>query len=89
MKWNRHLVKRTQLYPQKITEWCGFPVGGVIRPFFFVDENYRHVTVNGKRYSDMQQDYFFDQLDILEIMEKWLQEDDTMRHTEGVIMDLF
>ena len=27
--------------------WCGFHAGSVIGPYFFVDENDRHVIVNG------------------------------------------
>ena len=34
----------------KVTVWCGFHVGGVIGPYFFVDENDRHVTVDGEHY---------------------------------------
>ena len=37
--------------------WCGFHAGGVIGPYFFVDENDRHVTVNGERYRTMLEDY--------------------------------
>ena len=50
---NPNVLFETPLQPQKVTVWCGFHAGGVIRPYFFVDENDRHVTVNGKRYRAM------------------------------------
>ena len=47
---NSHVLQGTTFHPQKVTVWCGFHVGGVIGPYFFVDENDRHVTVNGNVY---------------------------------------
>ena len=43
--------------PQKVTVWCGFYAGGVIGPYFFVDENDRHVILNEERYRAMLEDY--------------------------------
>ena len=51
------MLLKTPLHPQKVTVWCGFHDGGVIWPYFFVDENDRHVTVNGEHYSAMLEDY--------------------------------
>jgi len=42
---------------------------------FFVDENDRHVTVNGNRYRVMLEDYFWSELDGLDISDMWLQQD--------------
>ena len=47
------------MHPQKVTVWCGFHAAGVIGPYFFVDENERHVTVNGERYRAMLEDYLW------------------------------
>ena len=41
---NPNVLLETPLHPQKVTAWCGFHAGGVIGPYFFVDENDRHVT---------------------------------------------
>ena len=54
---NPIVLLETPLHPQKVTVWCGFHVGGVIGPYFFVDENDRHVTVNGVRYRATLEDY--------------------------------
>ena len=58
---------RHRCIPQKVTVWCGFHAGGVIGPYFFVDENDRHVTVNGERYRAMLEDYLWPELDELDI----------------------
>ena len=47
------------MHPQKVSVWCGFHAGGVIGPYFFVDENDRHVTVNGESYPAMLEDYLW------------------------------
>ena len=41
------------LHPEKITVWCGLCDGGVIRPYFFLDYQDVHITVNGNRYRSM------------------------------------
>ncbi|KAK9881380.1 hypothetical protein WA026_016271 [Henosepilachna vigintioctopunctata] len=56
---NPHVVHEAPLHPEKITVWCGLHAGGIIGPYFFVDDNDRHVTVNGNRYRDMINDFFF------------------------------
>ena len=43
---NPNALLETPLHPQKVTVWCGFHAGGVIGPYFFVDENDCHATVN-------------------------------------------
>jgi len=63
---NPHVLLETPLHPQKITVWCGFHAAGVIGPYFFVDENDRHVTVNGERYRVMLEDYLWPELDELD-----------------------
>ena len=59
---NPHVLQSTPFHPQKVTMWCGFHAGGVIAPYFFVDENDRHVTVNRNRYRAMLKDYFRSEL---------------------------
>ncbi|CAH4034248.1 unnamed protein product [Pieris brassicae] len=55
---NSHVLNEKPLYPQKITVWCGFHTGGVIEPYFFIDDSGHHDTVNGDRYRAMIIDYF-------------------------------
>ncbi|XP_015432539.1 PREDICTED: uncharacterized protein LOC107188711 [Dufourea novaeangliae] len=64
---NPHVLHETPLHPQKVSVWCGFYAGDVIGPYFFVDENNRHVTVNGVRYRAMLEEYFWPELDGFDI----------------------
>ena len=61
------MILETRLHPQKVTVWCGFHAGGVIGPYFLVDENDRHVTVNRERYRAMLGGYLWPELDELDI----------------------
>ena len=54
---NLKVLLETPLHPQKVTVWCGFHAGGVIGPYFFVDEHDLHVTANGERYCAMLENY--------------------------------
>lgn len=47
-----------------------------------------NVTVNGERYRDMLQRYFFDQLHGLDISDMWFQQDGATSHTAGETIDL-
>ena len=72
---NPNVLLETPLQPQKVTVWCGFHAGGVIGAYFFVDENARHVTVNGERYRAMLEDYLWPELDELDMNDMWFQQD--------------
>ena len=54
-------------YPEKITVWCGLWAGGVIGSYFFRDDQDRHVTVNGNRYRSMITEYFWPQLNDMDL----------------------
>ena len=71
-----------------MTAWCGFHTGGVIGPYFFVDENDRHVTVNGERYRAMLEDYLWPELDKVDINNMWFQKEGATSHTAHVTVDL-
>ena len=75
------------LHPQKVTVWSGFHAGGVIGRYFFVDENDRHVTVNGEHYRAMLEDYLWPQLDELDINDMWFQQDGATSHAARVTID--
>ena len=85
---NPNMLLKTPLHPQKVTDWCGFHSGGVIGPYFFMDENDPHVTVNGERYRAMLEDYLWPELDKLDINDMWFQQDGATSHTSRVTIDL-
>ena len=68
---NPNVLLETLLHLQKVTVLCGFHTGGMIGPYFFVDENDRHVTVNRERYRAMLVDYLWPELDELDINDMW------------------
>ena len=70
-----------QLYPKRLTVWCGFHSGGVIGPFFFFDENGAPTTVNGDRYRATIPEYFWTQFDTMNVDDMWFQQDGATCHT--------
>ena len=60
----------------------------MIGPYFFVEENDRHVTVNGEHYRAMLEDYLWPELDELDINDMWFQQDGATSHTARVTIDL-
>ena len=82
------MLLETPLHPQKVTVWCGFHAGGVIGPYFFVDEKERHVTVNGERYRAVLEDYLWPELDELDINDMLLQQDGSTSYPARVTIDL-
>ena len=53
------LGKRSISSISKIAVWCGCWYGGIIGPFLFENEQRVAVTVNGKRYRAMLNDFLF------------------------------
>ena len=68
---NPHVLHEVPLQPEKITVWCGLHAGGIIGPYFFVDVDNRHVTVNGNRYRTMITNYFRPQLRGMDLANMW------------------
>ena len=85
---NPDVLLETPLHPQKVTVRCGFHAGGMIRPYFFVDENDRHVTVNGERYRAMLEDYLWPELGKHDISNVWFQQEGATSHTARVTIHL-
>ena len=85
---NPNVLLETPLHPQKVTVWCGFHAEGVIGPYFFVDENDRHVTVNGERYRAMLEAYLWPELDEFDIIDMCFRQDSATSHTTRVTIDL-
>ena len=55
------------LYPQCITVWYGFWVGGIIRPYVFENEAGAAVSVNGLRYRTMNYEYLWPELQDMDV----------------------
>ena len=80
---NSHVLHESSLHPEKFTVWCGLWADGVIGPYFFRDDQDRHVTVSGNRYRSMITEYFWDQLDDMNLEEMWRH-----MHTANVTISL-
>lgn len=85
---NPRQVLEKQLYPQKVTVWCGLWAGGIIGPYFFENDNGERVTVNGERYRFMLMDFLWPQLDDLDLDAMWFQQDGATCHTAAETIDL-
>ena len=50
---NPHAYIEKPTHPKRITVWCGYWSRGIIRPFFFKNDQGKGVTVNEDRYQAM------------------------------------
>ena len=57
-------------------------------PYFFRDDEDRHVTVNGNRYRSMITEYFWPRLDDMDLENMWFQQDGATSHTSNATIDL-
>ena len=58
------------------------------RPYFFRHDQDRHVTVIGNRYRSMITEYFWPQLDDMDLEDMWFQQNGATSHTENVTINL-
>ena len=72
---NPHVLHESSLYSEKITLSYGLWAGGIIVPDFFRDDQDWHVTVNGNRYHSMITEYFWAQLNDVNLWDMWFQHD--------------
>ena len=85
---NQHVIAEKSFYPKKVTVWCALWSGGIIGPYFFENECGNVVTVNEERYRSMIKDYFWHQLDALDLKDMWFQQDCATCHTSTVTIFL-
>lgn len=85
---NPHEVHQVAMHPQKVTVWCGFWAGGVIGPYFFENDNGVAVTVNGERYRSMITNFFWPEIENMDLDNMWFQQDDATCHTAHATMDV-
>ena len=78
---NPHVLHESSLYAEKITVCCGLWAGVVIGPYFFRDDQDRHVTANGNRYN-------WPQLDDMDLTDMWLQQSGVTSHKANVTINL-
>ena len=60
---NPHAYIEKPTQPKRVTVWCGFWSTGIIRPFFFENEQGEAVTVNGDRYRAMLNEFLFTKIE--------------------------
>lgn len=86
---NPRVINERAQYPKKTTVWCALWSQGVIGPFFFENDNEFAVTVNGHRYREMIKNFFWPQLDSLDIgSDFWFQQDGATSHTAEETMTI-
>ena len=76
-----HVLYESSLNPKKIKVLCGLWAGGVIGPYFFRDDEGQHVTVNENRYRSMIIEYFWPQMDDMDLEDMWFQQNGATSHT--------
>ena len=74
--------------PQLVTVWCGFWYGGVIGPLFFENEQGAAVTINGKRYRAILNEFLFLKIKEDDMDDISFQKDEATCHTANVTIDL-
>ena len=77
---NPDVLHESSLHSEKITVWCG--------PYFFRNDQDRHVTVNGNLYRSMITEYFWHQLDDMDLKDMWFQQVGATSHTANVTINL-
>lgn len=85
---NPQEIQETQLYPQKLTVWCALSAKGIIGPYIFRNAEGAAVTVNGQRYRQMLNDFFFEKMREFEVDDMWFQQDGATCHTATESIDL-
>lgn len=85
---NPQEVHQVAMHPAKVTVWCGFWAGGIIGPYFFENDDGVSITVNGERYRSMITNFFWHEIDNMDVEDMWFQQDGATSHTARATMDL-
>ncbi len=85
---NPEVIHEEPLHPERLSVWCALHAGGIIGPYFFENKEEKVVTVNGDRYRSMLTDYFWDELDQMEVEGVWFQQDGASSHTARKTINL-
>ncbi|GFU59840.1 uncharacterized protein TNCV_4726081 [Trichonephila clavipes] len=84
---NPQVYVETPLHPEKLTVWCALWTGGIIRPYFFKNDEGHNVTVNGDRYRAMITNFFIPELNNHDVQELWFQQNGATCHTARAKID--
>lgn len=85
---NPREIHERPLHPVKVTAWCGIASSRIIGPYFFEDVDGNTVTLNGNRYRQMLQEYFFHEVEDMNTENIWFQQDGATAHTARETMDM-
>ncbi|GFW04663.1 putative DD41D transposase [Trichonephila clavipes] len=85
---NPQVYVETPFHPEKLTVWCALWAGGIIRPYFFKNDEGHNVTVIGDRYRSMITNFFIPELNNHDVQELWFQQDGAACHTARATIDL-
>lgn len=85
---NPHVTVDKDLYPAYLSVWCAISTKAVIGPFFFENE-LGVTTVNARRYTDMLERFFVQQLRRKRVSPNkiWFQQDGAKAHTAKLTMN--
>lgn len=85
---NPHVIVEKPMHPQRVTVWCGLWSCGIIGPFFFENEAGNNVSVNGERYRAMLSEFFFTEIEGIDLDDLWFMQDGAPCHTAHATIDL-
>ncbi|GFV02171.1 putative DD41D transposase [Trichonephila clavipes] len=85
---NPQVYVETPFHTEKLTVWCALWAGGIIGPYFFKNDEWHNVTVNGDRYRAMITNFFIPELNNHDVQELWFQPDGATCHTVCATIDL-
>ena len=86
---NPHAYIEKPVHPKRVTVWCGFWSKGIIGTFFFENEQWEAVTVNGDRYRVMLNEFLFTKIQEEDIDNIRFQQDDATCRTTEATLDVF
>ena len=76
-----HAYIEKPTHPNRVTVWCWFWSRGRIGPFFFENEQWEAVTVNGDIYRAILNEFLFTKIEEEDIADIWFQKDGVASHT--------
>ena len=80
---NPHAYFEKPTHPKRVTVWCRFWPSGIIRPFFFENEQGEAVTVSGDPYQAILNEFLFTKIKDEDIGNISFQQDGATCHTAG------
>ena len=87
---NLHAYIKKAMHTKRVTIWRGFCSRSIIGPYFFENEQGEVVTVNGKRYCAMLNEFLFTKIEEQDIGNIWFQQNGaTAEATLGILRPVF